>query len=316
MKKMFFIFVFLIFCSLFLFIVGLKFLTTILNKLSSSKIRQLIIKFSDKDYKALLLGIIVTAVCQSSNAITAITLSFVSAKYLNFRKGLIIIIGSNIGTTITSIFLGLNIQNFGLFFIIFGIILLIHLNNKNIGFLVISLGLLLFGLNNLSNYLECILSLDNVSPVLVKVNSSNFLCFCLGTIISFIMQSSSASIGMIQQLHQENMLDLSCGIAFVLGANIGTTITGVIAGIFSNSTAKKVALFNFLFNFLGSLLFLFFLIPYTTLIKEFQAILNLSNALTISLSHILYNIITVLLFIAGLLFFNKKKRKAFVNIFI
>lgn len=310
MNKLFFVFVFLTFCGLFLFIVGLKLLTTVLNKISSNKIRQLIIKFSDKDFKALLLGIIVTAICQSSNAITAITLSFVSAKYLDFRKGLIIIIGSNIGTTVTSILFGLNIQNFGFVFIILGIILLKFLNNKNIGLLIVSLGILLFGLNNLSNYLECLLSLDNVSPILVKVNSSNFLCFCLGTVISFIMQSSSASIGMIQQLHQENMIGLSCGIAFVLGANIGTTITGLIAGFFGNISARKVALFNFLFNFFGSLLFLVVIIPYTTFIKNLQFYFNISNSLTISLSHILYNIITVLLFIIGLLFFTKRKEKS------
>lgn len=309
MNKMFFWYFFLIFCGLFLFIVGLKLLTNVLNKISSNKIRQLIIKFSDKDYKALLLGIIVTAICQSSNAIVAITLSFVSAKYLDFRKGLIIVVGSNIGTTFSSILFSLNVQSFGFTFIIVGIILLMFLTNKNIGLLIVSLGILLFGLNNLSVYLKCLLSLNNIYPILIKVNSSNFLCFCLGTVISFVMQSSSASIGMIQQLHQDNMICLSSGIAFVLGANIGTTIIGLIVGAFGSIYARKVALFNFLFNFLGSLLFLAIIVPYTSLIKELQILLNISNSLTISISHIIYNIITVLLFIIGLFFYKVKAKK-------
>lgn len=308
MNKMIFITVFLIFCSLFLFILGLRVLTLTLNKISSDKIKQLIIKFSNTDYKALLLGIIVTAICQSSNAITAITLSFITAKYLDFRRGLVIIIGANIGTTVTSIFFSFNIQSFGLVFLVIGIFLLIIVKNKNIGLLQVSLGLLLFGLNHLSINLECLLTLDKISPLVVKFNSSNIICFSVGTIISFIIQSSSASIGVIQDLHQVNLINLPCSICFVLGANIGTTLTGIIAGHFGSKTAKKAAYFNFAFNFFGSLIFLILIFPYTMLISFIQSTLNLSNAFTVSISHILYNIFTVFIFMFGLFVFDKMKK--------
>lgn len=296
--------------SLVLFIIGLKLLINTLNKLSSTKIKQLILRFSKNNTQVLLLGIIITAICQSSNAVTAITLSFVSANYLSLRKGLIIIIGSNIGTTITSIFFSLNIQNYSLIFICLGIIIYILLKNKQIGLLIISLGVLLFGLNHLTYYLESILSLDYIKPLLIKFNNSNVICFLVGNIISFLMQSSSGSIGLIQNLYQNNLINLSSGISFMLGANIGTTITGVFVGIFGNKNARIIGVINFLFNLFGSIFFLLLIKEYTKLLIFIKNLFNLSNSLTISISHITYNLITVLIFFI-LLSLHKNKSFTF-----
>lgn len=309
MDLQFFISLFLVCDSLFLFIVGLKLLTVSLNMVSSDKIKQLIFKFSNSDFKALVLGIVITAICQSSNAVTAITLSFIASKYISFRRGLVIIIGSNIGTTLTSVFFSLNIQNYGFLFIVVGIVVLLVIKNKWYGILTLSLGLLLFGLNHLSNNIEYLLVLDDISPILVSINSSNFLCFGLGTIISFVIQSSSASIGMVQDLHQSSLLNLSCAIAFVLGANIGTTITGIVASAFCDKYTKFVALLNFLFNFVGSVIFILFITPYTSLLLIIKDAFHLSNSLTVSFSHIIYNIITVFSFMILLEIYDKMKRK-------
>lgn len=310
MNIYFIILITLLLFSLFLFIIGLKLLINTLNKLSSTKIRQLILKFSKNNVQVLLLGIIITAICQSSNAVTAITLSFVSANYLSLRKGLIIIIGSNIGTTITSIFFSLNIQNYSFLFICLGIIIYILLKNKQIGLFIISLGILLFGLNHLTYYLESILSLDYIKPFLIKFNNSNIICFFFGNIISFLMQSSSGSIGLIQNLYQNNLINLSSGVSFVLGANIGTTITGMFVGLFGNKNARIIGIINFFFNFLGSILFLLLIKEYTELLIFIKNIFNLSNSLTISISHIIYNLITVLIFFI-ILSLHKNKSFAF-----
>ncbi len=310
MNIYFIILITLLLFSLFLFIIGLKLLINTLNKLSSTKIRQLILKFSKNNVQVLLLGIIITAICQSSNAVTAITLSFVSANYLSLRKGLIIIIGSNIGTTITSIFFSLNIQNYSFLFICLGIIIYILLKNKQIGLLIISLGILLFGLNHLTYYLESILSLDYIKPFLIKFNNSNIICFFVGNIISFLMQSSSGSIGLIQNLYQNNLINLSSGVSFVLGANIGTTITGMFVGLFGNKNARIIGIINFFFNFLGSIFFLLLIKEYTELLIFIKNLFNLSNSLTISISHIIYNLITVLIFFI-ILSLHKNKSFAF-----
>lgn len=315
MKLSIFLYFVLFFCSLFLFILGLKLLTYSLNKLSSKKIKALIYKFSNKDYQAFLLGIIVTSICQSSNAICAITLSFVTASYISFRKGLIIIIGSNIGTTITSIFFSFNIQDYAFIFLIIGLAIYILIKNKLVGVLIISLGLLLFGLKHLSIYLEMILKLDSVKPLLIKFNNSNFICFIIGIILSFLIQSSSGTIGMIQTLHEDNLICLSSGVAFMLGANIGTTITGIFVGTLGSKQAKYLGIINFLFNFIGSVIFLLLINVFTYFLSNIQYIYSLSNSFTISLSHIIYNIITVFIFFIILLI-SKKQKFNLSNIFI
>lgn len=312
--NLYFLFLFFLFLgSLILFIIGLKLLNFTLNALSSDKIKQLLFRFTKHDIQTLLLGILVTAFFQSSNAISTITLSFVTAKYLSLHKGLIIIIASNIGTTVTSIFFSLNIQNY--FFIFFIIAFICLFRKKQISLLMLSVGILLLGLNKMSYYLENMLSINSVNLVLLKFNHSNLICFLIGIIFSFIIQSSSASIAMIQTLHQNNFICLSSGISFMLGANIGTTITSILVGFLGSKDARKIAIINFLFNFLGSVFFLIIINEYSTFLLFLQNIYNLSNSFTISLSHIIYNIVTVLVFFIILTFTKRLKFKV-SNIFI
>lgn len=313
MNLYFFVLFLLFLCSLVLFIIGLKILNFALNQLSSNKIKQLLLKFTKNDIQTLLLGILVTAIFQSSNAISAITLSFVTAKYLSLHKGLIIIIGSNIGTTLTSVLFSLNVQNYYFLFIILSFFFLFK--NRQLSLLTTSIAILLLGLNKMSYYLENLLSIDSFKPILLKFNNSNFICFLVGTLFSFIIQSSSASIGMIQTLHQNKLISLSSSVSFMLGANIGTTITGIIVGFLGNHDARKIAIVNFLFNFIGSICFLFIVRWYSSCLLFLQNIYNLSNSFTISLSHIIYNIVTVLIFFI-ILVFSKHLKLKIPNIFI
>lgn len=304
------------FIGLSVFLYGIKLLTNTLEKLTEKKFQHIIYTYTNSSVKCFLIGVILTAICGSSTAITAITLSFISSKHLTFRKGLIIVIASNIGTSFASILFNFDFYYLVPIFMFFGIILhLFATQNKliTIANIIMGCSFLFFGLNYLVKNLELLLKQEALSNVLIRLNSSNFTIFWVGIFVTALIQSSNAGIGMVQKLSNLSLLNLGASISFMLGANIGTTLTVCVASLSGTKDSKIVAFINLVFNLVGSIIFMLFISLYEEFIYTIGKHLNLNPSAMISLSHIIYNIITVFLF---LLFLKIKKplEKKEVNI--
>ncbi len=292
-----------------IFLYGIKLLSNSLEKISEKKFEHIIYNYTNSSFKCFLIGILLTAICGSSTAITAITLSFISSNHLSLKKGLIIVIASNIGTSFASLLFTFNFSYIIPFIMLFGMFFYIFSSSKkliNISNIILGCGFLFFGLNYLIKNLEQLLIQDDISHVMLLLNSSSLVIFFVGIFITALIQSSSAGIGMIQRLTSSNVLHLKTSIAFMLGANIGTTLTGCVASLTGNKSAKIVAFINLFFNLIGSVIFMLFLSQYEKFIYIIGNFFNLSSAFMVSLSHIIYNIITVLFF---MIFISLKKEQ-------
>lgn len=275
---------------------GIKLLSKTLTSVYSNKIKDILSKYINSDFTALLLGIILTALCQSSNAITIITLSLINANYLSFSKGLIIIIGSNIGTTITAFLISFDFDLLIPIFLFIGFILYMKESKKNVGLIFISLGITFYSLNIMSINFSKLISVEYIYTFINRLNNSSFFSFIFGVFMSSLIQSSSASIGIIQKLSNDGLILLSSSISFMLGANIGTTLTGLISSFASDTKTKKVASINVVFNLITSILFLIILPSYSSIVSFIGNKLHFNNMSKIALSHFLYNAICVLIF--------------------
>jgi len=296
--------------SLFIFLFGLKLLSSSLEdaffNLTSSVLR----KFTNNYFNCFLLGVILTAITGSSTAVTALALSFITSKQISKNSGLIIVIASNIGTSFSTILFGFNFYMLIPLFFIFGFLFsLVKIKKLNlISKILYGLGFLFFGLNMISLNTKNLFT-DNLIIFSFNLSSINYIyMFFSGIILSFLIQSSNAGIGLVQRLCLNNIISLKAAISFMLGANIGTTISGIIISIVCTTDARRVSFINFLFNLVGSIIFLIFIEIYTSLFLSFKNAFNLNSAHLVSLSHIIYNFVTTALFMIILLIKEKKKK--------
>lgn len=256
-------------------------------------IKKVLNKFTNSIISSFITGIIVCLFTQSSSIITILTISLISGKVLSLKKGLSIIIGSNIGTTLVSLLVSLELGSFYFVFFIVGTILLFS-NKKQASSIIIYIGLIFLTLDLLESNLLVFFDETFIKNKITKFQNP-LLGILSGTISSFLIQSSSVTIALTQNMYKNNIISSILGISIMLGANIGTTISGLLFSINSSVDAKRVAVGSLLFNFFGVLL----VIPFLYIYKE--KITNLNNPYLISAMHIYFNIITGLL---GIIFIN------------
>lgn len=273
-----------------------------LKKLSGSKLKLFLEKTTNTPLKGILTGILLTVLVQSSSATSGLVVSLVRAGLMTLPQAVGVILGSNIGTTSTSILMSLNIGRFALPMIFIGMILFSFFKKqftKQLGGVIIGFGMLFLGLNTMNTSLDTLAQLPKVTHFLQVVGNRPLLGVLVGTLITALIQSSGALIGILQQLYNTGSIPIMGAVAIVLGSNIGTTITSIIASLGGSSSAKRTALVHVMFNFIGSIIFLIFLRPYIALIKlisNWMGIDYLTSKFTISIAHVLFNVISVLIF--------------------
>ncbi len=214
-----------------------------------------------------------------------------------------VIFGANIGTTFTSILISLDIGSYAMPIMFVGSVLIFFVNSKkvkNYGRALVGFGMLFFGLETMGDALKQLSQLPQYADMLQKVSTYPILGVLTGAVTTAVVQSSSATIGILQQLYSTGGVPLLGAIAIVLGSNIGTTVTSVMASIGGSAPAKRTALVHVMFNTFGTLLFFIFLRPYYHLISWLAELLEganyLTNKFTISLAHVGFNLITVFIF--------------------
>ena len=275
-------------------------------KSAGDRLRDLLDRFTTNPIKGVLAGIVVTILIQSSSATTVITVGLVSAGFMNLRQAIGVIMGANIGTTVTAFIIGIDIGEYALPILAFGSFLLFFFKAKRvqyIGQVLFGFGALFFGLELMSSGMKPLRDLQAFHDLTISMSDNPFLGVVIGTVFTLIVQSSSATVGILQGLFADGLISLDAALPVLFGDNIGTTITAVLASLGASVAAKRAALSHVLFNVIGSTIFLIILIPFTAFIEFIQGSLGLNEKMVIAFAHGTFNVTNTLIqlpFIAGL----------------
>ncbi|MGG1164973.1 Na/Pi cotransporter family protein [Bacillus mycoides] len=276
-----------------IFLFGIKYMGDGLQQAAGDRLRDILDRFTTNPLMGVLAGMLVTVLIQSSSGTTALTVGLVSAGFMTLRQAIGVIMGANIGTTVTAFIIGIKIGEYALPIMAVGAILLFFFKNKKVqslGQVVFGFGMLFFGLELMSSGMKPLRSLESFQELMVSMSDNPILGIVVGTVFTLIVQSSSATIGILQELFGQGAIDLQAALPVLFGDNIGTTITAVLAAIGTSIAARRAALVHVIFNIVGTIIFTILLVPFTSLIQYFQTSLNLNPEMTIAFAHGTFNV--------------------------
>lgn len=292
---------FAIFGGLGIFLYGINLMSNSLKKIAGARLRKFLEKSTNTPLKGIFVGIIITAIIQSSSATSALVVGLVRAGLMTLPQAVGVIFGANIGTTITSVLIATNIGDYAFPIIFIGAVLIFFFSNKkvnNYGKALVGFGMLFFGLETMGDALKSLAELDGFTALIESVANHKILGVLVGAGTTAVVQSSSATIGILQQLYENGGVPLVGAIAIVLGDNIGTTLTSVLASIGGSSAARRTAFVHVMFNAIGTIVFFILINPYTELITWVARMVIGDPAfetakLTISIAHVGFNLVNV-----------------------
>jgi len=282
-----------------LFLFGIEFMGGGLKSIAGDKMRDYIEKYTSTPLKAILIGIVLTVLMQSSSASTAITISFVRAGLMTLNQAAGIVFGANIGTTFTTLLISLNLDQYTLYIVAVGALLLSFSKKKKVkyvGSIIFGFGMLFFGLSLMGDALAEIKELPQFEAVAISMSNNPLLSLGAGIILTALVQSSAATIAIIQKLYQAGAIDIYAAIPFMFGANIGTTITGILAALGGSLGARRTAGLHTLFNILRSIIGMLILTPYTHFILQLADKFNLSPMMQIAFANIIFSTLATICF--------------------
>ena len=278
-----------------LFLYGMSLMSEGLELVAGSKMQSILNRLTSNKFMGVMVGFLVTAIIQSSSATTVMVVGFVNAQLMSLAQAINVIMGANIGTTVTGIFIAMDFTRIAPFIAFIGFLLSLRHHSKwnYWSKVVMGLGLLFMGLEAMSAAMVPL----RESPFFInflKTLSSPLVAIAFGAIFTAIIQSSSASVGILQTLANQGLVPFHISYYVVLGQNIGTCITSVLASINANINAKRAALSHVLFNLLGTVIFLVIslLLPIQDWIIAFAPS---APAAEIAFLHTVFNISTTLL---------------------
>ena len=248
-----------IFGGLGLFLYGMKLMSDGLENVAGEKLKGILEKITSNKIMGVLVGTIVTAVIQSSSATTVMVVSFVNAGLMSLVQATGVILGSNIGTTITAQMVSFNLEVIAPIFIGVGAIVMMSAKKKRIkdlAYIALGFGILFMGMGLMSSSLKPISNLQIFNDFISVIGKNHFLGVLVGLTMTAILQSSSATTGILVALANSGNIDMNVAFPIILGCNIGTCVTAILAGLTANRTAKKAALLHLTFKMLGTLIFL------------------------------------------------------------
>lgn len=258
-----------------LFMFGLKLFSDGLQESTESRLKEILHKVTNNKILGISLGFLITAIVQSSSAVTVMTVSFVNAGILNLTQAINIILGANIGTTVTGWIISLNLDVLALPSLGIGSIIVIFCSEnrklKFFGEILMGFGMIFYGLILMKEAFESVRGSEDFEKVFLIANADTlkgrFLCVMIGMIVTAIIQSSSAALGVTISLATVGLIDFQTSVALILGQNIGTTITAILATLNASTNAKRAALVHSLFNIFGVVYMFFLFSPYIRLVN-------------------------------------------------
>ena len=281
-----------------LFLFCIKYMGDGLQIAAGDRLKYILDKYTTSPFLGVLVGIFVTALIQSSSGTSVITIGLVGAGLLTLRQAIGIIMGANIGTTITTLIIGFNISAYALPILFIGAFCLFFVKIEkvnNVGRILFGFGGVFFSLTLMSGAMAPLKYLPAFKDVMVSLSGSPILGVFIGTTITVLVQASSATISILQNIYQEGLIPLKAALPVLFGDNIGTTITAIIAVIGSNTSAKRLAASHVMFNVIGTVIFLIFLTPFSMFVAKMEQILHLNPKMAIAFAHGSFNMMTTVL---------------------
>ncbi len=299
------------FGGLALFIFGMNKMSDNLHAVAGNEMRRILKMLTNTPLKGVLVGLGVTALVQSSSATTVMMIGLVNTGIMTLNQAVGVVMGANIGTTVTAQLIAFNIGHYAFAFIIAGVTLLLVRKSRAMerwSQIIIGFGLLFIGLNVMSSAVTPLKDLQIARDFMVQISQYPILGILTGMLFTMVIQSSSASVGIVIVLANSGLIPFEGALYLVFGDNIGTTITAWLAGIGTNYTARRVALVHTMFNTFGTIIFgiLTYLGIYTIIINRITPgnIFEGENiARHIANAHTFFNILNTLIWLpfAGVL---------------
>lgn len=281
-----------------IFLFGLNFMGDGLQKAAGDNLRSILNSFTSTPLRSIIAGMVVTVLIQSSSATAVLTVGLVSAGFMSLNQAIGVVMGANIGTTITAFIIGINIGAYALPIIAVGSFIIFFSKKsiaQNIGKIILGFGALFIGLELMGSSMAPLENLPQFRELMVKFSVNPLLGVSVGTVLTLVVQSSSALIGILQEMFSHGTMTLDAALPILFGSNIGTTITAVLAALGTSVIAKRTAASHVIFNLVGTIIVMLLLNPFTSLVVMISNYLNLSPAMQIAFAHGLFNIINVLI---------------------
>ena len=291
----FFLIIIGLFGGLGMFLYGMEMMSDGMKMTAGDSMRSILKKLTSNRFIAVFVGAFITMIIQSSSATTVMLVSFVNSGLLNFVQALGVILGSNIGSTVTAQIVAFKVTDYALLLIAVGSIMTLFSKKdsaKHIGFVILGFGLLFYGMKVMSDTMKP-LRTDPTFNIILTSFENPFLGIIAGAVFTALIQSSSATTGIVITLASSGSITLEAGIPLILGANIGTCITALLAGLKATRDAKRVAIGHVLFNVIGVLVFCFWIPTFADLVA--QTTDNVPRQ--IANAHTIFNIVSTMLFI-------------------
>jgi phosphate:Na+ symporter len=281
-----------------IFLFGIKYMSDGLQKTAGDKMRSLLETFTSNPVMGVFVGIIVTILLQTSTGTTVMAIGLVNAGLMTLRQAIGVIMGANIGTTLTAFIIGIKIENYALPIIAVGAFFLFFIRKKMyqyIGQVIFGFGMLFLGLKTMGGGLKPLRDLQIFKDFIADLSASPILGVIVGTVFTMIVQSSSATIGILQTMADEGMIPLFAALPVLFGDNIGTTITAVLAAIGASVAAKRAAAVHVIFNIIGTTLFVIALVPVYNLVLWLGDLTGANIRMQIAYAHGLFNVTNTLI---------------------
>ncbi|EQK41360.1 Na/Pi cotransporter family protein [Paraclostridium bifermentans] len=279
-----------------LFLYGMNLMAEGLEKSAGSKLKRIVELLTSNVFMGVIVGAFVTAIIQSSSATTVMVVGFVNAGIMNLTQAIGVIMGANIGTTVTAQLVSFDLNGMAPIALGIGIILYLFASKpkvKNIAEILIGFGILFTGMDFMKNAVEPLAEYKGFTDLLVGFGDHPLLGLLLGFGITAIVQSSSASMGMLIALASQGLIPLNAALPILYGQNIGTCVTSLISSVGASRNAKRAAVMHLIFNVLGTAVFLIVL---NKPVVSFVTNMNPGDvARQIANTHTLFNIISVII---------------------
>ena len=293
-----------------LFLYGMQMMSSGLEAAAGSRMKQILERLTANRFLGVLVGALITAVIQSSSATTVMVVGFVNAGMMTLNQAVWIIMGANIGTTVTGLLIALDVGELAPLFAFVGVALVVFVKKpqlQHVGQILAGLGVLFIGMDMMSGAMSPLRESESFIN-LMSTFSNPLLGILAGTGFTAVIQSSSASVGILQALANSGVIQLSSAVFVLFGQNIGTCVTAVLASIGTSRSAKRTTLIHLMFNIIGTIIFtsLFITFPIAHVIdgtivlpgefgQTLSNILPSSPAAQIAMVHTSFNIITTIL---------------------
>ncbi len=285
-----------LFGGLGLFLFGMKYMSEAINQVAGNKMKKLLEKLTSNRFKGFFLGVIVTVIIQSSSATTVMLMGFLNAGIMTLTQATGVIIGANIGTTITAVLIALDVSAIAPICIFVGAVMSLFskkLNRKYFGQVILGFGILFFGLKTMSgdDAMGVLKTSAGFQSFITHANNP-FLGLLIGLIMCSVLQSSSAAIGVLQMLALKGLMPIDFAIYLIIGINVGSATPLFLSAIGAKTNAKRAAMVYFIFDFVGMLIFtpLALFTPFDTWVAS----ISNDGSVQVAAAHIIFKVVTAI----------------------